>query len=148
MRTFSFSSSMSTFFSYAARMASRSVHFTTLPGSRPTVRCGIGRATMSLVSMGELCVACVSCAAAGIETNDAQKMAQNTVKQGARFRLVILRATARGQLIFISLLRFKTAYRKLIRLVNLPSAFTRPRRQELQETWKMVVSVWWLVVGN
>src|SRR5262249_61085755 len=91
---------------------------------------------MSLVSMGAFCVACVSCAAAGIETNDAQKMAQNTVKQGARFRLVILRAAARGQLIFISLLRVKTADRKLIRLVNLPSAFTRPRRQELQETWK------------
>jgi hypothetical protein len=55
---------------------------------------------------------------AGIEINDAQKMAQNTVKQGAR--LGKLRATARGQLIFISLLRVKTAYRKLIGLVNLP----------------------------
>src|SRR5262245_26839392 len=90
--------------------------------------------------MEELGVACVSCAAAGIEINDAQIMAQNTVKQGARYRLGNLRATARDQLIFISLLRVKTAYRKLIGLNNLPSAFTWLRRRELQETWKSHVS--------
>jgi hypothetical protein len=64
--------------------------------------------------MEELGVACESCATAGIEINDAQKMAQNTVKRGAILRLRTLRVTARGQLIFISLLRVKTAYRNLI----------------------------------
>jgi hypothetical protein len=64
--------------------------------------------------MEELGAAVESCATAGIEINDAQKMAQNTVKRGARLMLRTLRATARGQLIFISLLRVKTAYRNLI----------------------------------
>src|SRR5262252_8036861 len=73
-------------------------------------------------------------------------MAQNTVKQGGRLRNS--RATARSQLIFISLLHVKTAYRKLIRLVNLPSAFTRPRRQELQETWKTAPGAWRLAPGG
>jgi hypothetical protein len=67
----------------------------------------------------------VSCAAAGIEINDAQMMAQNTVKQGGRLRNS--RAMARSHLLFISLLHVKTAYGKLIRIVNLPSTFTFTR---------------------
>src|SRR5215510_5667773 len=121
---------MSMFFSSAAMMASRSVHLTTLPGSRPEVRVGIGRATIFSICIGELCVVGVSCAAAYIGINDAQKMAQNTVKLGFKNS----RAMARSRLFFISLLRVKTAYRKRNRLVNLPSAFTRLLRQELQES--------------
>src|SRR5687767_11561454 len=109
---------MSTFFSRADRMASFKYHFTTLPGSRPTARSGIGRATMFSVCIEELWGACVSCAAAGIEINDAKKTAQNTVKQGGMVRLKNSRALARSQLIFISLLHVKTAYRKLIGLDN------------------------------
>jgi hypothetical protein len=59
--------------------------------------------------IAELGAACVSCAAAGIEINDAKKTAQNTVKQGGSFRLIISRAAARSQLLFISLLHVKTA---------------------------------------